>query len=232
MNNRMAICIATTMWPGWRVCPDTINDTAKLGPYPEYVVSGEKTMNAYQKLFEQAKHPILAYIHDDVSIHEPGWDGRVLREFDDPSVGVVGFGGAIAQGSTGMYDRPFDPGCLGRIGFRSNMRDWQRHGALFEGECDVAVLDGFSLIVRREILEKMGGWIHPFQYWIYDYMLCCWAHRLGYRVRLVGVSCHHIGGVGYNARPDLAGPWEDGLAANKWIFDNFSDVLPWSEEGK
>lgn len=232
MNERMALCVATTAWPGYLEGPKTFNATAKHGPYSMYIVAGKKTIDAYQQLYEECTHPILAYIHDDVLVTEQGWDERVLREFDDPSVGIVGFGGAVAQGSVGMYEHGFDPGCLCRIGFRSNMRDAEKHGSRFTGECDVAVLDGFSLIMRRKILEEAGGFNQAWGYWCYDYALCCWARRLGYRVRLVGVECHHIGGVGYNYRKDLSGPWEDGESANRFIYDNFKDVLPFNAEAR
>lgn len=53
-------------------------------------------VGALQRGYELSdkRHDILAYIHDDVRIYERNWDQRVLKEFDDPTVGVVGFGGA------------------------------------------------------------------------------------------------------------------------------------------
>jgi len=38
---------------------------------------------------------IIAYLHDDLILKDPDWSSKVLREFHDPSVGLVGFGGAM-----------------------------------------------------------------------------------------------------------------------------------------
>ena len=138
---------------------------------------------------------VLAFIHDDVEIYEDGWDERVLREFDEPTVGVVGFGGATGLGTPGLYKTPYRLQQLARTNYASNVTDAEVHGSRFTGERDVAVLDGFSMIVRRELLDKVGGWpVDHLAFHCYDTWLCCMARRHGYRTRLVGVRCHHFGG--------------------------------------
>jgi GT2 family glycosyltransferase len=73
------------------------------------------------------------------------------------------------------------------------MADAEIHGERFTGECDVVILDGLALFVRRSILDAMGGWPQDkaVSYWGYDYKLCMEARRQGYRIRLVGVNCKH-----------------------------------------
>lgn len=184
---------------------------------------------------------ILAYIHDDVSVYEIGWDGRVMKEFWDPEVGVVGFGGAAIHGSTALYKTAYQISQLGRGLYASNVNDAEVHGARFEGVRDVAVLDGFSLIVRRSLLDRCGGWPvdrYP-PHHVYDYWMCAMAHRHGFRVRLVGVRCHHHGGGTAVSRE-----YQEWAAKTKWgsdaemhrqghklFYEDFGDVMPWDTRG-
>lgn len=160
-----------------------------------------------QWLYEHTTAPIIAFLHSDCEIHEPGWDERVLKEFADPTIGVVGFGGAVQLGTDDIYKTPYRLQQLARVGYMSNQTDWPTHGALMTGECDVATLDGFSLIVRRELLDRwrhyavdrpayVYGWpAHRYPFHNYDNALCLEAAKQGYRVRLVGVKCTHHGGA-------------------------------------
>lgn len=191
---------------------------------------------SYQKLYERTKEPILAYVHDDVRISDTDWTARVLEEFSDPSVGVVGFGGALIHGSDDLYLKPYRIEQLARRGYRSNTDDAEAHGERFSGSTDVAVLDGFALIVRRELLMRCGGW-HP-EKWpphhLYDYVICAQTHRYGYRCRMVGVRCQHLGG-----RTATSKAYLEWVATTEWgsdeamhaeghrrFYNEFRDVLP------
>jgi len=198
---------------------------------------GFGVINLYQKGMEQGSHPIIAFIHNDVIMQEQDWDTRVLAAFNDSQVGVVGFGGALTHGSPDIYKVPYKLQQLGRSYYFSNVDDAEEHGTRFKWEMEVAVLDGFALIVRRELLEKMGGW-QP-EKWpphhIYDYRVCCEAHRHGYKVMLVGVRCHHLGG-----RTATRGDYLEWCKTTKWgsdlgmheaghkmLYEEYRDVLPW-----
>lgn len=154
-----------------------------------------------QFLYEHSFAPIIAFLHSDVEIFEQGWDERVLREFDDPKVGVVGFGGALQLGENDIYRLPYKLTQLARVGYLSAQRDWQTHGEFTKSSLDVATLDGFALIVRRCLLDEwkhgmfQSGWpVERYPFHNYDNMLCLHAHKVGWRVRLVGVDCIHHGG--------------------------------------
>ena len=202
--------------------------------------SGFGVINLYQEGMERGNDPIVAFIHNDVIMKEKGWDTRVLAAFDDPSVGVVGFGGALGHGSSDIYKTPYRLQQLGRSYYFSNVDDAEVHGTRFDGVMEVAVLDGFSLIVRRELLEKMGGW-QP-EKWplhhIYDYRVCCEAHRHGYKVMLIGVRCHHQGG-----RTATTAQYQEWAKTTQWgsdvgmhqaghkmLYEEYRDVLPWKVE--
>jgi GT2 family glycosyltransferase len=198
-----------------------------------HVADGREGMlEAYEACWRAYTGDVLAFMHDDLILHDPKWSERVLREFDDPTVGLVGFGGALGHGSDDLYKTPYDYRQLGRSRYRSNTTDAELHGERFAGECDVAVLDGFALIVRREILERWGGWPlgTPVGYSLYDYSLCCEAHRQGYRIRLVGVNCWHMGGQTAVKLKMANGQGAAHEEAHRWVYDNYRDVLPWKTE--
>ncbi|HWF62955.1 MAG TPA: glycosyltransferase family 2 protein [Nitrospira sp.] len=219
----MDYCIATVFQPKWKDCIKTwwLTETAE---HPMRLAQNMGVVDAYQWCFERSDADVLAFLHDDVIISEFGWDKRVLKEFEDPTVGLVGFFGAKAHGDPEMYKKPYQLSQLGRSGCLSNMVDAEHHGQRFTGETDVAVLDAFSMFVRREVLEKAGGWPvnTPVDYISPDYWISCMTRRLGYRIRVVGVACQHLSGGsnGRNVKPiDFEG-------AHRYIYETFKDCLP------
>ncbi len=207
----------------------------------EYIVVDNSETNrgvlaSMQEGYEKAGQDIIALLHDDVDITEENWDTRVEAEFADPSVGVVGFGGALHHGDPDIYKVPYYLQQLGRSYYRSNTTDAESHGERFTGSCDVATLDGFALIVRKELLDKAGGFpVDRMTFHSYDYWVCCMAHRLGYRVRVVGVKCHHSGG-----KTSTTPAYQEWIKkthgktdvqvheeSHRYIYDEFFDVLPW-----
>src|SRR6185369_11654651 len=145
---------------------------------------------ALHKLYEMAEPAtdeedhILAYIHDDVRILEPGWDARVLKVFQDhPECGLAGFGGATGLGGSEIYKVPYEIHQLGRRDFYSNMRGAEVHGHRTTTEMPIVFTDGFSMILRKSLLDKIGGWSWwPFSlvHHAYDYGIACMARRHGY----------------------------------------------------
>ena len=226
----MVLAIATRGWDGWASCVDTWYVTAKNGWLRQYVVCNKDVLPAYQEALERTTQPIIAFIHDDVEIYEKNWDTRVLAEFSDPAVGVVGLAGGLGHGTPNLYTVPYYLPNLARQNFLSNMRDAEKHGARFAGTCDVAILDGLALFVRRSILEKAGGWPldKPVGYYMYSEWLCCEARRQGYRIRLVGVDCLHLGGK----TATLVQLKDDYQEAHRYFYENNRDVLPYNVEEK
>lgn len=192
-------------------------------------------VGSYQELYTQTqedKEDILCYVHDDVVCKERGWDGRVLKEFEDPAVAIVGFGGARWHGVPEMYKVPYVLQQLRRGDYLSNVDDAEVHGKRFAGVCDIAVLDGFAMAVRRGFLERIGGFstlATHCDFFCYDYAMCALVRRHGFRIRLVGVQCHHRGGSTSVANKDAVKEIVGQAAydaSHKWFYEEFRDVMP------
>lgn len=223
----------------WERCWQSQDETLS-GQYPKHEVHCKPMMAAYDECFRNTTEDLIAYLHDDLSVYEHGWDLRVLREFDDPTVGVVGFFGAFAACNPRLYLEPCVTSNFARGWVVSNTRR-EAHlvGERYAGCADIAQFDGFALIVRREVLEKMGGWLGhgPVSYWCYDLLLSFEARRLGYRLRYVGINCDHWSGKTMpfakthakgNGLIDPCGD-EAHIVAHKFLFDRYKDtgVIPY-----
>jgi len=63
---------------------------------------------------------------------------------------------------------------------------------------------------------------------MYSEWLCCEARRQGYRIRLVGVDCLHLGGK----TATLVQLKDDYQEAHRYFYENNRDVLPYNVEEK
>jgi GT2 family glycosyltransferase len=182
-----------------------------------------------------ADDEIVVYIHDDVRILEQDWDLRVARAFDDPKVGLAGFGGSEGIGAADIYKAPYSKSQLGRTDFFSNMTNAEIHGQRVTTERPIVYTDGFSMIVRRSLLDKIEGWSWwPFElvHHAYDYGIACMARRHGYTARLVPCYVEHRNGMtGSTAMyQEFIANYGGDLAvherSHRFVYDTFSDVLP------
>jgi hypothetical protein len=191
---------------------------------------------------------VIACLHDDLQILDAGWVEKVCRRFEQqPAVGLLGFGGAIGLGDVDIYQKPYQPMQLARVGFRSNLVDAEVHGGRSLLAERIACLDGFSQVGRRafwngygtdnlgrprpwSVLEGLGITHH-----MYDGALGLLAARYGWEVWYEPIRCRHFGGqtavgdAGYQswAAGKVAGGdhgfWEQ---AHKATYEAFRDQLP------
>ena len=232
---KLAICVAT-MREESGVFPGDIplaiaNSVTDPNVYVQYNRRGNNlgVIGSYRHLYATSTEDILCFLHDDVVIREKGWDARVLDEFHDTKVGIVGFGGALRHGTADLYKTPYRLQQLIRGEYKSNVDDAEVHGERFTGSFRAAVLDGFCLCVRRSFLDRVGGFsLFPehSNYFCYDYILCALCRRFGFDVRAVGIRCHHRGG---SASINVDNYWTSQEAyyqSHRWFYDNFKDVMP------
>lgn len=215
---------------------------------PEYLGTVPAFRLGVDYALEQTDADIIACFHDDVEILDPEWIPKVIRLFErHPDCGLAGFGGAIGLGTDELYKCEYSPMQLARIGFRSNLVDAEVHGIRSLLSEQVAVLDGFSQIGRREFFEgyrRSGreddppwtyladqGFRHHFQ----DGGLACLAKRYGWTTWYLPISCRHYGGrtavadEGYRKWAESVIPGGDQSFwqhSHKIAAQLFSDVLP------
>lgn len=212
---RAARCIGSWREQAVRDLPTVVVENGTLDR--PYLGSVQAFRFGIDHMLAESDATIIACLHDDVEIYEYGWDLRVLRQFArEPQCGLLGFGGAIGLGDDAIYQTPYHPMQLARIGFRSNLVDAEAHGARSLLAERVACLDGFSQIGRRDFwlghrllgrdleglnvdpakegrpwtfLEDLGLKHH-----IYDGALGCLAKRYGWETWYLPVRCRHLGG--------------------------------------
>lgn len=234
----MILCAITTHYPDQHPHPERFKsflDTYQNGFF--YVNDPNiGVVPAMQRVYEEytGMNDVICYVHDDVTVYDPNWAARVLAEFDDPRVAVVGFGGATGIGVDDIFKQRYDITQLQRINYASNQRDWPTHGSFESGGKDVAVCDGFFLAIRTAALKEIGGWKgFPHRFHMYDaYVSLALAER-GWKTRMVGIECDHHGGGTSTTEGYRKWCHENGTTMereheepHRWMYDFFRDELP------
>lgn len=210
-------------------------------PGPDQVTMFDNQRNqfspcqAYQKILEASDAEVLVYCHDDVTVHDSGWLGRIRGIFDSRSECVaVGLGGAVGLGTPDLYRKRFNIWNLARQGYGSNQDDAEVHGTRFTEDRRVAVLEQFCMAVRTDWLRKLGGWpVRDLRHHMLDGWIACQATRDGKEIWQAGVRCHHAGGASSTKEIYAKASWLAGgtLAGDhevphRWLAEEFRDVLP------
>lgn len=139
---------------------------------------------------KHATGDVAACIHNDVEVHEAGWDGLVLGWFAaHPHTGVAGFAGARVMN------------LHGRETFYSSLSDAAVHGYVADRPMRVAVLDGLSIIGFREDLLSRGGFDERYVHHFYDLDICVAAHLAGRENWLLPIKVSHHSGQTSVASP-------------------------------
>jgi len=213
-------------------------DACAKGPIEGEVyhnIPNQGLVYAYQVLYHKhSDQDVLIYLHDDTELLEDNWVARVAREFTDPQVAIVGLGGATGIGVDDIYKRPYRLDQLIRRDYWSNQKGWEIHGRRERGARDVAVVDGFFIAVRADLLKAIGGfsWMKC-EFHTYDTALCLMAHRRGYKVRIVGIETDHHGG-GTSTKPEYI-EWlrergktvaDDHALPHIWLYNEFRNEMP------
>lgn len=170
-------------------------------------------LRALNQAWSVAKdYDYIFYTHNDVLLHEVGWDEKLIRILTDENnkgteVGVAGFYGAKGIGTGDIYKAPYVMQQMVRLENVSNCNrmDANIHGFRnIRGEVeDVAVMDGFSLIVNIKLLNQLGGFDRNFPpHHMYDNDICLESIDKGYRNIVISMDAEHLGG-----RTDVGEDW-------------------------
>lgn len=168
----------------------------------------------------------LMYVHNDVMMYEKGWDTKLKRILqhennridiaDIKKVGVAGFWGAKGIGTHDIYHAPYVMQQMIRLENVSNCNRMDpvhnyrniRGGADSE---EIAVVDGFSVIVNMDLLRLIGGFDKTFPpHHMYDNDICMESIDKGFRNLVVAMDAQHLGG-----RTDVGENWEKPFGKTK-----------------
>lgn len=139
------------------------------------------------------------FTHNDVVMCEIGWDEKLdilLSKLKNP--GVCGFFGATQLGTSDIYRTPYHLMQLQRWDCWTGLTTIRYGGLLLQKEFkEVAVLDGFALIINRKVLERIcndeslnGFPVHH----MYDNLICIESHFAGFKNYVLNFNCDHLGG--------------------------------------
>jgi glycosyltransferase involved in cell wall biosynthesis len=140
---------------------------------------------------------IIAYLHNDLFLHEPGWDRKVLAAFTaDPGLAMAGLVAARGLAPDGGRIETYSHLLgleLGRC--QCHRAAWQHHGRLMPPQgVAAAVLDGCGLFLRRASLHQVRpDRRYPLHHW-YDREWSCAFLAAGWRLRGLDLRCDHGGG--------------------------------------
>jgi GT2 family glycosyltransferase len=172
-----------------------------------------------------ASGDVLAYLHSDLIVAEPGWDRRVLQEFEGSSrLGLLGFVGSNEIDHAGGRGLGTASNFLGGT-YTDGVCDWtgspaEVHGRRLTGTMQAAVVDGCAMIFRREALEEISQRPDFPPHHFYDRLLSCEVRERGYNVAVIGIGCDHISNQTAGTQEDylrLAEQWcrSRGIAAGQ-----------------
>jgi len=190
---------------------------------------------ALNEIWKNTEADIIVYTHNDVDFFENGWDEKVRKAFDEiDNVGIVGAYGAKGLGSQDIYKTDYKMSQLARSVCVSDCpMDMEVHGFrnLENSYENVAVFDGFFMAIKKELLDKTGGFsdILPTHH-NYDNLICIESLKLGYENIVIPLGIQHRGGM-----TDVSQDWTKGLGKTKQevhaeshppLYEHLRGVLP------
>jgi N-acetylglucosaminyl-diphospho-decaprenol L-rhamnosyltransferase len=149
--------------------------------------------------------PYVLFLNPDARIDGDSLSGLVTVLSDDPDAGVVGPRIVTDDGSLDFSQRRFPRlrSTYARALFLHRIfpdAAWTdemiRQVETYEEPRAAEWLSGACLLVRRELLETLGGWDESFFMYCEDKDLCRRAWAAGYAVRYEpSATCLHVGGA-------------------------------------
>lgn len=166
---------------------------SRAGNHVTYLRNPENlgTLESLRQALDAATEPVLVHMHNDVLIHEDGWDRRIREAFEaDPQLALAGFFGAPTVGPDG-----------GRVGAHSNMvglewgSAWTPHGAHLTDLAPACIFDSLCMIWRVAALRQIGiPDDYPPHHW-YDRLLSVRTIDAGWHAATIGIAFDHAGSL-------------------------------------
>jgi GT2 family glycosyltransferase len=181
---------------------------------------------------------VIAYFHSDLIVSEKGWDMDLVELFErNEKLGLLGFIGSDEIDSSGGRGRGTTSNFLGgsyeHADGMGNKFQWQgspanAHGQKNPGYTKAAVVDGCTMIFRREVLEKIKQRENFPPHHFYDRLLSSEVREEGYEMGVLGIGCDHISGQTVNQEPaysTMAQEWSEKHGLTMEGVHNWDSVL-------
>jgi GT2 family glycosyltransferase len=182
------------------------------------VIRNNKNVGAIESLnqiWRNATGDIIFFLHNDTEVFEKNYDVKLKKAFEiNNDIGIVGGYGAKGIGTRDIYTKPYEMCQLARGGNVSNARmDKDIHGFrnLKNDFENVAVLDGFMMVIKKEIIDKTDGFGKIlFYHHNQDNLICIQSIEMDYENIIIPFDCNHIGG-----QTDVKENWTAGTGKSK-----------------
>ncbi len=136
-----------------------------------------------------ARYDYMVVIHNDVLILEKGWLEKIIRWMKtDPRIGI-----AALAGRKEIYKT----GCVNEASLRHNLQNEDLNRPMENEMEEVAVVDGLCFVLRRSLVERIGGLDETYGYMhCYDLDVSLASIAAGFKNIVVKVEAMHIANGG------------------------------------
>lgn len=160
---------------------------------------GNSIYVVYNVLARNSAGELLCFIHDDARILSKSWILKIRDFFDEhPEAGVVGFVGSDRMMPNELYPLLYANGEDHYFGKLVQVRVTQEFQRI-NGFKEVVAVDGFCFFIRKEVLEKIGGFDEKTYdrdgpcFHMYDIDLCFETRKAGYKNYVIGgILAQHL----------------------------------------
>jgi GT2 family glycosyltransferase len=180
------------------------------------------------------RSPIILFIGDDVEL-EPGALDKIVRRFDDPTIGVVGIKLLFPENSTS----PIRPaGKVQHVGVGLNIRGetfhplvgWSKDNPKTCVSRDVWAVTGAVFAIRRNLFNQLRGFDPIFGLGTFEDMdMCMKVRQAGHRVFLEAeaVGHHYVGATAEKLNTPFPIAQNRNIFMSRW---QNSGLVFWNEE--
>jgi len=204
--------------------PRTWKSQGKLKVKNQHNGENIGVLPTFKQGVELSSGDLVCFIHNDVLIHEQGWNERVAWAFaEDHKLGLAGLLGARGVNPDG-----------GREGTMSHMlgAEWGKteiqpaaihHGELMMARHSAIVLDGVGMFFRKSALHDVAEHSNIFaddrppHHW-YDRNICLNFIFRGWHVDVIGIQFDHFSGATANVSPQYH------LGAKRWCEEHGAEM--------
>lgn len=190
-------------WQTWGGCMDICRqlgqERIEKRDYFSIPPKSDSICSVYNRLAKIAVGDILCFIHLDAMIRSKVWIKIIFNFINEhPEAGVVGLVGSDRMVPNPLYPLLYANGedhYFGKLVQGNTTREFQPVDRFKE----VVAVDGFCFFIRKEVLEKIGGFDENTYdqdgpcFHMYDIDLCFEARKAGYKNYVIdGILAQHL----------------------------------------